>query len=126
MSDSGEKRKFFSILGEKKSQAAATGGTSPAISVQRARKIEIQLRRSSELQDWNFFWNSSKGANQRDAQGRPSAVEESNTEKLANHWRKIWCAEIAARGRQKPAHSSHSGLSGVKFGVARGIGILKD
>ncbi|KAL6997705.1 hypothetical protein U1Q18_007831 [Sarracenia purpurea var. burkii] len=41
--------KFFNILGEK-SQAAATGGTSPTISVQRARKIEVQLRRSSELQ----------------------------------------------------------------------------
>ncbi|KAL6968291.1 hypothetical protein U1Q18_034094 [Sarracenia purpurea var. burkii] len=49
-SHSGEKRKFFSVLEEKKSQAAATGGTSPAISVQQARKIEIQLRRSSELQ----------------------------------------------------------------------------
>ncbi|KAL6990548.1 hypothetical protein U1Q18_041732 [Sarracenia purpurea var. burkii] len=49
-SDSGEKRKFFSVLEEKKSQAAATGGTSPTISVQQARKIEIQLWRSSELQ----------------------------------------------------------------------------
>ncbi|KAL6987398.1 hypothetical protein U1Q18_013145, partial [Sarracenia purpurea var. burkii] len=43
------RRKFFSVLGEK-SQAATTGGTSPAISVQRVRKIEVQLRRPSELQ----------------------------------------------------------------------------
>ncbi|KAL6984407.1 hypothetical protein U1Q18_017784 [Sarracenia purpurea var. burkii] len=30
--------------------SASTGGTSPVISVQRARKIEVQLRRPSELQ----------------------------------------------------------------------------
>ncbi|KAL6998134.1 hypothetical protein U1Q18_008261 [Sarracenia purpurea var. burkii] len=96
---------FFSILGEK-SQAAASGGTSPTISVQRARKIEVQLRCSSELQDTEKTLvrhytkdvrYSVKSGYHIEQTSKGKAEECSDPAPIEMFWKKLWATNVANR-----------------------------